>query len=1083
MVSQFAPVWRVGRALLLALAFSVTTTCSIFAQGHALSGHIPQAVKAFNLQPVGRLAATNRLHLAIGLPLRNQDALNALLKEMYDPASPQYHQYLTPEQFAEKFGPTKEDYVAVMDFAKANHLEVTKAFPNRVLIDVEGSVADVEKALHVTMRTYNHPAEARTFFAPDTEPSLALAVPILHIGGLDNYSIPHPNSKRKPQGTAPDITPHSGSGPSGNYIGNDFRTAYVPGTTLTGSGQTVGLLQFDGYNASDITYYESLAHLPSVTLSNVLVDGATNGPSGNGGEIEVSLDIEMILSMTSGGVSRVILYIAPNPSPWEDLMHQMVVDNSCKQISCSWGGGSPDPTAEQALVQMAIQGQTFFNATGDSDAFTGAIPFPSDSTNVVEVGGTTLSTTGSGGPYASETVWNWGYDANCSCYVGSSGGISTYYSIPPWQQGVNMSSNQGSNGMRNVPDVALTADNVYVRADGKDITGEGGTSCAAPLWAGLTALINQQATANGKGTVGFLNPALYTIGTGTIYMACFHDITSGNNEWPSSPSKFLAVAGYDLCTGWGTPNGTNLINALAGPPTPVPNIVAAGSTLIAEGCTPTNGAIDPNETVTVNFALRNTGAKDASNVVVTLLATGGVTSPSAAQSYGTLLAGDGAVSQPFTFTANGTCGSNLTATLQIQTNSTNYGTVTYTFALGVSSVVFSQNFDDVTATNLPAGWTTSAGGAESLWVTSTTQRDTLPNAAFSPDPASIGSNALVSPDIPIASSQAKLTFRNNYSLETSYDGGVLDIKIGGGAFQDILTAGGTFTLGGYNYTISTSYGNPIGGRRAWSGSSGGFITTAVNLPAAAAGQNIQLRWMCGSDSSVSKPGWYIDTISISDLSYCTGTVYQPPVASFTGTPTNGIAPLSVTFSDTSTGSITNWFWNFGDGGTTNLATNGVVYAYNAAGVYTVSEIVTGPGGSSTHTQTSYIVVLTPFQGWQIQYFGNTNNPNAAPAADVDGTGQNNLFKFVAGLDPTNPASIFQLTIITDTNQPNAQDLQFLPLAGGRTYTPQFSTDLVNGVWFPLTTSIGPVTNGNQISVTDTNPLSPQEFYRISISVP
>jgi PKD repeat protein len=209
----------------------------------------------------------------------------------------------------------------------------------------------------------------------------------------------------------------------------------------------------------------------------------------------------------------------------------------------------------------------------------------------------------------------------------------------------------------------------------------------------------------------------------------------------------------------------------------------------------------------------------------------------------------------------------------------------------------------------------------------------------------------------------------------------------------------------------------------------------------------------------------------------------PPVASFTAAPTNGIVPLVVTFTDTSTGSITNWSWNFGDGGSTNLATNAVVYTYNTPGIYTVSEIVTGPGGSSTNIQPNYIAVLTPFQDWQIQYFGSTNNPNAAPAVDVDGTGQNNLFKYVAGLDPTNPSSIFLLNIISDTNQPNAQDLQFLPMVGGRTYTPQFNTDLVNGVWLPLTTFTGPTTNDNQISVTDTNPLPPQEFYRIEISLP
>ena len=304
-----------------------------------------------------------------------------------------------------------------------------------------------------------------------------------------------------------------------------------------------------------------------------------------------------------------------------------------------------------------------------------------------------------------------------------------------------------------------------------------------------------------------------------------------------------------------------------------PMIVAAGATLTAEGCTPTNGAIDPSETVTVNFALQNTGGQNAFNVVATLLATGGVTAPSGAQSYGTLVAGGGAVSEPFTFTANGTCASNITATLQIQTNSANYGTVTYNFNLGVLGLALSQNFDGVSAPALPAGWTTSAGGAESPWVTSTTLADTAPNAAFSPDPTAIGSNVLVSPVIPIMTSTAKLTFRNNYSLETGYDGGVLDIQIGGGSFQDIMTAGGSFVQNGYVATISTSFGNPIGGRMAWSGSSGGFLTTIVNLPAAAAGQNIQLRWMCGSDSSIGYPGWYIDTISIIDgFTCCAGGV-------------------------------------------------------------------------------------------------------------------------------------------------------------------------------------------------------------------
>src|SRR6185295_8914631 len=122
--------------------------------------------------------------------------------------------------------------------------------------------------------------------------------------------------------------------------------------------------------------------------------------------------------------------------------------------------------------------------------------------------------------------------------------------------------------------------------------------------------------------------------------------------------------------------------------------------------------------------------------------------------------------------------------------------------------------------------------------------------------------------INLPATSAQLRFRHNYNLEasgaptTGYDGGVLEIKIGGGAFTDILSAGGSFVSGGYDHTISTGFANPIAGRQAWSGNSGGFITTVVNLPPAASGQPVQFRWRCGSDSSVSLTGWFVDTVSL-----------------------------------------------------------------------------------------------------------------------------------------------------------------------------------------------------------------------------
>ena len=283
--------------------------------------------------------------------------------------------------------------------------------------------------------------------------------------------------------------------------------------------------------------------LPNVPLTVVPVNGGISTPGS--GAVEVSLDIEMSISMAPG-LSRIYVYEAPNKSSnWDPLLSRMANDTNslgqplCQQLSCSWGGGSPDATAEGLFKQMASQGQSFFNATGDSDAFVGSIDFPSDSTNITQVGATTL-TTGTGAAYSSETVWNWGYNANCTCYVGSSGGISTYYPIPAYQQGLSMSANLGSTTMRNVPDVALTGDNVYVVYGNGSSETVGGTSCAAPLWAGFTALMNQQAAAAGRGAVGFLNPAIYALGKSARYTACLprHDHRQqllAQQSLPSSP--------------------------------------------------------------------------------------------------------------------------------------------------------------------------------------------------------------------------------------------------------------------------------------------------------------------------------------------------------------------------------------------------------------------------------------------------------------------------------------------------------------------------------------------------------------------
>ena len=594
---------RLTTCLLILITSVLAAQATRAAERQGLHGHIPRAVAELHLQPVGRVSGATNLYLAIGLPLRNQEELNNLLQQIYDPASPKYRRYLTPEQFAERFGPTEQDYEALIDFVKANGLTVTGRHPSRVLLDVKGSVANIEKILHLTMRVYQHPTEARTFYAPDVEPSLDLAVPVLNISGLYIYTVPHPKQFiRRPSSKAKNATPNAGSGPSGEYMGYDFRAAYLPGVTgLTGAGQVVGLVEFDGYYANDIATYEAQSGLPSVTLANVLLDEfngiPTTGPnSGNG---EVALDIEMAISMAPG-LSKVIVYEAGPTGIPNDILSRMASDNKAKQLSCSWGwGGGPDPTADEFFQQMAAQGQSFFDASGDSDAFSGSTSedFPSDDPYITQVGGTTLTTTGPGGNWVSETVWNEGNVGGGFGFVGSGGGISTSYSIPSYQQGVSMSANGGSRNMRNVPDVAMVADNIAFIADNGTQEAGTGTSFAAPLWAGFVALVNQQAAASGQPTVGQVNPALYAIGNGANYTSDFHDITTGDNTTRSSPSQFFAVAGYDLCTGWGTPNGGGLINALG--LGPCVDTIATSSAPSGSGSTSGDGTVNCGSDVTV----------------------------------------------------------------------------------------------------------------------------------------------------------------------------------------------------------------------------------------------------------------------------------------------------------------------------------------------------------------------------------------------------------------------------------------------------------------------------------------------------
>lgn len=526
----------------------------------ALVANVPAAVASGQAVRLAPMAPTQRLRFALVLPLRNEAALDVLLKQLQDPRSPNYHRYLSVDEFTTRFGATAGDYAEVVRWANANGLAVTRTSPNRHVVDVEGSVAAINRALHVQMGTFRHPTEARTFFAPDREPTTDLRVPLLAIAALNDFT---PKMSHLRRGTDIEhlnaITKVHGSGPGGEYLPSDMRAAYYGSGRLTGAGQTVGIFSFDGYKAADVTlFYTTTGMTSSVPIQNVLVNGYSGACSGGCDDGEQVLDIVNVIGMAPG-LKRVQFYEGTSAT---DILNQMVTDNTSKVISCSWGGGDFNNTTDDAIYkQMAAQGQTFLNATGDDGAYnTRTWIAPSADANIVDVGGTVLVTSAPGGSWVSETGWP---------YSGGGFWANAGEATPDYQKlaGVITAANKGSTTYRNDPDISAEADfdNPTV-SNGTFQTGYGGTSFAAPRIAGLLALANQRSVAAGRGTVGFINTKLYNAAIGTSYHSYFHDITSGNNKPDlGKGAGFDAVANFDLVTGWGSPIGAAFINALTPP--------------------------------------------------------------------------------------------------------------------------------------------------------------------------------------------------------------------------------------------------------------------------------------------------------------------------------------------------------------------------------------------------------------------------------------------------------------------------------------------------------------------------------------
>ncbi len=571
-MSQFTlRKWVVTLALagmtILGLTAAALPNGSASASRVTLPGAQPAALsQAQNLGTA--VSADQQLQLSIGLPLRNEALLNDMLRDMYNPTSPHYHQFFTPQIFNQWFAPSQQTVNRVTAWLKKQGLRVGSVSSNHLLIDASGSATQVQNAFQVHLGYYSK--GGRTFYAPTNPPSVPalLSDAIQSVNGLDNMSVWHPN-------LAPSV---ANTGPGGGFTPGELRTAYdfngLIGNGDQGDGQTVAIFELDGYKASDITTYKNNYSLTGGSLTNVLVDGFN--VSAGAGAIEVELDIEVVAATAPHAAQRI--YEGPNTTQGvNDTYNRIVTDNLAQVMSTSWGlceassGTSELTTLDNIFKQGASQGISFFAAAGDSGAYdcdttSLAVDSPADDPNVSGVGGTFLST-GTGGAYVSESAWNC---STCSGRgpkgTGGGGGLSTFFALPTWQVGPGV-QNSFSNGKREVPDVSADADpnsgySVFctVTSAGCSATSGwisvGGTSAAAPLWAGAAADMNQYLTGVGKGRLGFANPTWYLLACNAQTLAPFHDVTSGNNLF------YPTTSGYDLASGIGTPDVWNIAQDL-----------------------------------------------------------------------------------------------------------------------------------------------------------------------------------------------------------------------------------------------------------------------------------------------------------------------------------------------------------------------------------------------------------------------------------------------------------------------------------------------------------------------------------------
>jgi subtilase family serine protease len=556
---------------------------------------------------VGALAASTPMHVTVTLPSQDPTGLAALANEVSTPGSPLYRDYLTPAEFAQRFGATPAAVQAVESSLQAHGLTPGPVSPNDLSIPVSATAGALSRAFSTSFARAAL-AGGTTAIVNQQAPSLdpGISGDVQAVIGLDTLATAKPLLVHAhAAAAAPAVRSHvvtggpqpcsqaSTAGARGGFTADQIAGAYgLSGLYQSGdegAGQTVAILELEPYDPTDIQAFDACYGISTVS-TNVPVDGGAGSGAGQG---EAALDIENVIGLAPQ--ARIAVYEGPNSGngPY-DTMNAIISQRAAQVVSTSWGQceqleGFGQANAENTLFQeAAAQGMTIISASGDDgseDCYptpptTLAVDDPASQPYVTGVGGTTLSANPSTGARLGETAWNGGRTVGAS-----GGGVSSFWPMPGYQANaapllhvINGHSSGAacaakSGDCREVPDVSADGDPItgyVIYFNGTGTAGPlepsgwqvvGGTSAAAPAWAALIALTNVSARCGGA-SIGFANPALYNAAA-TAFGTAFSDITSGNNDMTmSNGGLYPAGLGYDMATGLGSPNGTALAQSL-----------------------------------------------------------------------------------------------------------------------------------------------------------------------------------------------------------------------------------------------------------------------------------------------------------------------------------------------------------------------------------------------------------------------------------------------------------------------------------------------------------------------------------------